>query len=176
MLRLLDGGVRIIGFALMGLIALTITWPWQSAIALVGLVALLALGRKRLREAESQRVLALDLHSMSPLDYEKHCAELLRVAGWSIRHVGRSGDQGVDVVAEMRGTRVALQAKKWAYRCSNLGVQQVFAGRALYGAHIAVVVAPHGFSRSAQQNAQANGVFLLHHGDLSRLERLARVP
>ena len=41
---------------------------------------------------------------------------------------------------------------------------------------IAVVVAPCGFTASAQELAASNGVHLLHHSALSTLERAARIP
>jgi restriction system protein len=146
---------------------------WSSAVALSALIGWGAVLQRRERLA---RLTAEHVPSMSPIEYELYIARLLLNAGWSARHVGSLGDQGVDVIAELRGTRVAVQAKKYSRPAGNSAVQEVVAGKRFHSCALAVVVAPNGYTRSAQQLAHANGVLLLCHDDLSRLEHLARVP
>jgi restriction system protein len=114
--------------------------------------------------------------SMSPVEYELFCVRLLAGAGWRVRHVGGLDDQGVDAVAELRGVRVAVQAKKYSRAAGNAAVQEVVAGKRFHSCVLGVVVAPNGYTRAAKQLADANGVLLLCHDDLPRLERLARIP
>jgi HJR/Mrr/RecB family endonuclease len=128
------------------------------------------------RRAHLARLTTDHVPSMSPIEYELYIARLLLNAGWSARHVGSLGDQGVDVIAELRGTRVAVQAKKYSRPVGNSAVQEVVAGKRYHSCALAVVVAPNSYTRAAKDLAHANGVLLLCHDDLHRLERLARVP
>jgi restriction system protein len=148
-------------------------WFWLSAGLFAAYVAwAFVLERRRLDAIRS------DSHvpSMSPIDYEMYVARLLNDAGWDVQHIGEVGDQGVDVIAELRGVRVAVQAKKYRSRAGNDAVQQVAAGKRYHRCAVAVVVAPNSYTRAAQELAHANGVLLLCHDELHDLERLARVP
>jgi restriction system protein len=144
--------------------------------AVVTLLCLLACWHIGRRERLKRVTWAPDVGSMSPVEYELHCADLLRRAGWRVRHVGAIGDQGVDVIAELRGIKAAVQCKRYAGRAGNDAVQQVVAGKRHYGAQIAVVVAPFGYTRAAEQLAHSNAALLMSHVDLARLEQVARVP
>lgn len=175
MFRLLTRYLDTLALGVCVLLALAWSYPWWAvgAIACAALLVRLAAYGKRI---ERERVLLLDLASMSPIEYEAHCAEVLRLAGWSVQHVGRQGDQGVDVIAELRGTRAAIQCKKYTRRAGNAAVQQIVAGKRHHAAQIAVVACPAGYTRAAQELADSNAVLLLTHTDLARLESIARVP
>jgi len=170
--RLLFGGIGIICIAALVLSALVAKHPWEFGTGFAVLAVLAWIGRKH----RPARVFALDVRAMSPVEYEQFCAEALRRAGWSVRHVGGLGDQGVDVIAELRGIRAAVQCKRYSGRAGNDAVQQVVAGKRHYGAQIAVVVAPFGYTRAAEQLAHSNAALLMSHSDLASLERVARVP
>ncbi len=144
---------------------------------LVGFIALVAHEARKQKRARFDALMR-DAHvpSMSPTDYEQFTARLLGQAGWSVRHVGRKGDQGADVVAELRGFKAVMQCKLYRAAVGSAAVQEVCAARLFYGAQIMVVVCPAGYTASAQALAAANGVHLLHHSALHRLERLARIP
>lgn len=114
--------------------------------------------------------------SMSPIEYEQFTARQLERAGWKVLHCGKPGDQGCDVLAELRGFRAVVQVKKYNNRAGNDAVQQATGARGFYKAHVMVVVAPNGFTRGAQDLAAGCGVHLLHHNELHTLERAARIP
>jgi restriction system protein len=141
---------------------------WSSAAALSALIGWGVVLRRRNPPS--------DVLLMSPVEYELFCARLLADAGWSVRHVGGLDDQGVDAVAELRGVRVAVQAKKYSRPAGNAAVQEVVAGKLYHRCVVAAVVCPVGYTRPAKQLAHANGVLLLCHDELHDLERLARVP
>ena len=46
---------------------------------------------------------------MDPIEYEQMVADSLTDLGWQTWLTKASGDQGIDVIAEMRGQRVAIQ-------------------------------------------------------------------
>lgn len=138
----------------------------------------------RLYKAEQAKQLATidarlrDEHvpSMSPREYEQFTARQLERAGWKVLHVGRHGDQGCDVLAEIRGFKAVCQCKLYRKRAGNDAVQQAVGSRRHYGAQVVVVVAPNGFTTSAQELAASNGVHLMHHSRLAMLESEARIP
>lgn len=130
-----------------------------------------------IEESEKQRLAPappIDVSQLSPLAYEDYCAVLLKEAGWRVRTTPRQ-DQGVDVVATLRGTTVAIQCKLYKNAVGNRAVQEVFAGRLHYGAHIAVVVSTASYTRSARELARSTNVLLLHHDQLASLETLAHI-
>lgn len=114
---------------------------------------------------------------MSPREYEQFAARLLEQAGWRVLHCGQAGDQGCDVLAELRGFKAVVQCKLYrTQRCGNAAVQQVVGARRHYGAQVMAVVAPSGFTRSAVALAATNGVHLMHHTALPGLASAARIP
>jgi restriction system protein len=172
MFRVISGGLLAIGLGLALLVGIAIEHPLPAA----GFAALLVVFVVHENERRKRRILGLDLATMSPIEYEAHCAELLRAAGWRVQVIGGTGDQGVDVIAELRGIRAAVQCKRYARAAGNSAVQQVAAGRRHHRCAVGVVCAPAGYTTAAQQLAHTNGVLLLSHVDLPALERLARVP
>ncbi len=108
---------------------------------------------------------------MNPTDYESMVAAALAGLGWTTQLTGGSGDQGIDMIASMRGKRVVIQCKRYTSAVGNSAVQEVFAGRAFVCADFAAVVSSAGFTRSAVELAERTNVVLLHHDDLAFLER-----
>lgn len=113
-----------------------------------------------------QAVEAEPLNSMSGADFEVHCAEILTRAGWSVVRNGRSGDQGVDLIASKSGLRVAIQCKRYAGSVGNKAVQEVFAGMSYESCHRAAVVSNAPFTASAVSLARTNRVLLLDQQSL----------
>lgn len=110
--------------------------------------------------------------NMSPAEYETFCADTLNNNGWDAKTTVATGDQGVDVIAEKGGIRVAIQCKKYSSAVGNKAVQEVAAGMSYWGADIAAVVSTAGYTRSARELASVHNVYLLHHDDLKDLEQI----
>ena len=109
---------------------------------------------------------------LEPGEYEHHCAELLRRAGWDAEVTGQSGDQGVDVLASSGDLLVAVQCKLYfANAIGNKAVQEAHAAAGFVDAGHAVVVSNADYTRSAEQLAAKLGVLLLHHSELPDLMR-----
>ena len=121
---------------------------------------------------ESKSSANVDPDSLSPTEYEAHCAKVLRLAGWRAQTTKATGDQGADVIAEKDGTRVVLQCKKYSQPVGNKAVQEVFAAMRFEHAQHAAVVSNADYTRAARQLAATNGVLLLHHEDLPELSQL----
>ena len=104
-------------------------------------------------------------------EFEVHCAEILQGQGWKTRLTKRSGDQGVDIVAERGGITVVFQCKWYNSVVGNGAVQEVHAGKGFAHADIGVVVSNANFTSSARELAHALGVLLLHHSQLGQFDR-----
>jgi restriction system protein len=125
-------------------------------------------------EARAQMLRTSDVSGLSPLAYEEYCAVMLRDAGWQAQTTPLQ-DQGVDVIATLRGVKVAIQCKMYAHPVGNRAVQEIVAGRVHYGAHVAVVVSTASYTAAARELASSTQVLLLHHDQLPMLERLAGI-
>jgi restriction system protein len=107
--------------------------------------------------------------ALDGLGYERQVGAALARAGFSVNFTPATGDQGVDIIAEREGEKVAVQCKNYASAVGNDAVQQVFAGGRFYGASRTVVIAPNGYTTSAKQLASSLGVACLHHNEIASL-------
>jgi restriction system protein len=107
---------------------------------------------------------------MTGREFELYCREILQEAGWHAVLTPGSGDQGADIIAEKDGRRVVIQCKFYSGTVGNKAVQEAYAAAAFQDAHYSVVVTNSVFTKSAHQLAHKNGVLLMHHADLSRLD------
>jgi len=110
------------------------------------------------------------VNEMSGVDYEKHCAQLLEAAGWSVSDTAVTGDQGVDLIATKNNSRVCIQCKCYSSPVGNKAVQEVSAGMTHWNGTHAVVVSNAGFTRAAKQLAESTGVVLIAETELANLE------
>lgn len=117
------------------------------------------------RSASLARIDKMDGH-----DFEHFTADLLRKLGYEHVEVTRgSGDQGVDVIAVKDGKRYAIQCKRYGQKLGNKPVQEVFAGKTIYGCSVAVVLTNNYFTDGAKEAAKATGVELWDRDTLRRM-------
>jgi hypothetical protein len=109
---------------------------------------------------------------MTALGFENYCADILRRQGWAARTTSRSGDQGVDVLADRAGVRVVLQCKFYSQAVGNKAVQEAFAAKAYASANFAAVVTNARFTNSAIKLGKATGTYLLHVSELESANHL----
>jgi hypothetical protein len=108
--------------------------------------------------------------TLSGIEYEDFCKEILAEHGWEVIKTIASGDQGVDLVATLDTKRVCIQCKRFASPVGNSAVQEVTAGKLHWHGTHAVVVSNAGFTKSAQALARSTGVLLMSHEELADLE------
>src|SRR5215211_69111 len=106
------------------------------------------------------------VRAMSGSQFELYVAGLLRAMGHNTRVLGGSGDQGVDLIVDYFGERVAVQCKNYAKPVGNKPVQEVFAGAKHHRCQQAWVVAPAGFTNGASELARSVGVQLFAAGSI----------
>jgi restriction system protein len=115
-----------------------------------------------------------DRHSVATGDDFEHFVKgELEDKGWLVRHTGKSGDQGADLIAEKDGFSVAVQCKLYAKPVGNKAVQEVLAAQRYYATQMAMVVSNAAFTKAATQLAQSANVVLVHTSDLDQIDNLA---
>jgi Restriction endonuclease len=97
---------------------------------------------------------------MSGTQFELFVADLLRALGHQVVVRGGTGDQGVDLIVNPRGERIAVQCKHHAKPVGNRPVQEVYAGARHHRCVEAWVVAPAGYTRGARALAKSTRVSL----------------
>ena len=84
--------------------------------------------------------------------------------------IGRSGDQGGDLIANKNGERILIQAKCYRdWSTGNMAVQQVVGAMKLYNCNKAKVVTTSYFTKEAISLAKANGTELISREQLQEL-------
>jgi restriction system protein len=105
--------------------------------------------------------------SMTPLEYELHCAKAFSLAGWSTTMTPKTGDQGADIVLKYHDLAGVVQCKLYGQPVGNSAVQEVIAAREYYQASIAIVVSNAAYTTAARQLAAIANVVLLHHDEIA---------
>ena len=115
---------------------------------------------KEIEETENN-VSAKNIDKLSGLEFENWCATLLKNNGFENVEVTKSsGDQGVDILAQKNDIKYAIQCKCYSTDLGNSPVQEVHAGKSMYGCHVAVVMTNRHFTSGAKELAKATGVLL----------------
>lgn len=103
-------------------------------------------------------------------DFEQFTANLLRKLGYErVQVTPGSGDQGVDVIAVKDGKKYAIQCKRYNQKLGNKPVQEVHAGKTIYGCNVAVVMTNNYFTDGGKEAARALGVELWDRDTLRRM-------
>lgn len=111
------------------------------------------------------------VRSMTGAQFENFTADLFRAMGHQAVVLGGAGDQGVDVIVNRRGERVAVQCKNHKKPVGNRPVQEVYAGARHHRCVEACVVAPAGYTRGAIALASSTGVSLYDADTVRQLIR-----
>lgn len=171
------------GLVLVGIVAVVLTLSllaslpaWLSAsLVLLGFLGLGVAGIAWMLSRRSQRPdpaelaqLLANVRLMSGPEFEAFMANVFEAVGHRATVLGGSGDQGVDILLNVNGQKVAVQCKNYARPVGNTPVQEVFAGGRHHGCEQAWVVAPAGYTQGARALAASVGVLLY---DASAIQR-----
>lgn len=115
----------------------------------------------------------IDIDSMSGPDFERFCADLLRIHGYTdIYLTPASGDHGIDITAEKDSLKWGFQCKRWSdTKVDNTTVAQTYTGKALYDCDIVAIITTSGFTRQAESEAKQLGVKLWGRNRVKELMR-----
>lgn len=108
--------------------------------------------------------------TMTGEQFERFCASILSDNGYSNVTVTKgSGDHGVDILAFLGGQKYAIQCKRYNKNIGNKAVQEVYSGKSIYNAQIAVVITNQFFTKQAKFDANKLGVRLWDRNTLNTL-------
>lgn len=110
---------------------------------------------------EKTRLLGIEAGRLYPDEFERYIGDIFCHLGFTIEVTGKSGDQGVDVIACRGPLRVAIQAKRYIDSVGNSAIQQVYAGMAYHRCDRCIVVSTSNFTPGAIALAQRTGCILL---------------
>jgi restriction system protein len=103
-------------------------------------------------------------------DFEKLIYRLSNAMGYSTEWIGKSGDQGGDLIANRNGKRLLIQAKCYRdWSTGNEAVQQVVGAMKFYDCSEATVITTSYFTPEAIILAKANNIELIAKGRLQEL-------
>lgn len=111
-----------------------------------------------------------ELDNLDGISFEELACEILMANGFEIaENTPASGDYGVDILAQREGMSYAIQCKRYLEPVGLEAVQQVYAGRAYYECHVAVVLTNQRFTANAKHLADKLGVVLWDRETLRNL-------
>lgn len=108
------------------------------------------------------------IDNLTPFEFEEWIARFLRIAGYRAYATKKTGDYGVDVIAENYNTKIAVQVKKFSKPVGIKAVQEVISGMDYYNCYEGWVVttAPN-FTQAAKNLAKTRNVKLYNKNDLA---------
>lgn len=110
-----------------------------------------------------------DIDRLGGTDFELHLRELFLAEGYDVRHTGRPGGFGADLLLRRTGMLTVVQAKRSITRVGVSAIQQAHGALHLYGAQHAMVVTSWYFTRAAEELAERTRVELWDRGMLAEL-------
>ncbi len=105
-------------------------------------------------------------NDMNGHEYEHFVSEIINELGYESYVTKGSGDQGVDVIAEVNNYKIAIQCKHYNSKVSNKAIQEIHAAKGIYDCDFALVVSNNDYTKSAREAAAKLDVNLLHHEDI----------
>ena len=127
------------------------------------------------KEKQPEKVITVEgiltnVDAMEGIQFEHYCGDLLKANGFSnIKYTEVTGDQGVDITAEKDNIKYAIQCKRYSSDVGNQAVQEVFAGKTMYGCDIGIVMTNGHFTSGAKALAKATHVALWDREILSNM-------
>ena len=108
--------------------------------------------------------------AMNGSAFEFFCGKLLESNGFiNVDLIAKTGDQGVDIVAEKDSVRYAFQCKCYSSDLGNSPIQEVYAGKEMYGCHVGVVMTNQHFTNGAKALAEKTHVLLWDRETLEKM-------
>jgi hypothetical protein len=137
-------------------------------LAAIGITGLLGRRSARLRD-NVRRSDMDDLDWMPGVEFEHYLVHLFVAEGYAVRHTGRPGDYGADLLLRLGDALTVVQAKRTATPVGVGAVQEAVAARPHYSAQAAMVVTTSYFTPNAEALAASNSVELWDRNRLAEV-------
>ena len=103
---------------------------------------------------------------LSGVEFESIVGEIYKTKGYKITFTPSTGDYGVDVIAELNNTKLAIQVKRYSRPVGVKAIQEVASGAQFYKADKAVVVTNSTFTDNAKKMSNKLKVQLVDRNSL----------
>jgi restriction system protein len=118
---------------------------------------------------ESISILPKKFSELSGSDFENLLYRLFGAMGYAVQKTGKTGDQGGDLIANLSGQRIVIQAKRYTSTVGNSAVQEAVAAQKYYDCNKVMVVTNSSFTKEAIELARVNNVELIGGAKLGEL-------
>lgn len=109
------------------------------------------------------------IDQMNGIEFESLIGQIYKKLGYNVTLTKKTGDQGVDIIAENPFEKIAIQAKRSNYQINNKAVQEVVAGKNYYKCTKGIVITNSYFTTSANDLAAKNNIQLINRNGLKKL-------
>lgn len=124
---------------------------------------------KKLQEAILNSNIS-QIDKLNPYDFEEWVARLMRLLGHNAKTTKKSGDYGLDVIAEKDYKKIGIQVKKFNQPVGIKAVQEVLSGITYYDCSEGwVITSANSFTNAAINLANKNNIRLFTRNDLALL-------
>lgn len=102
-------------------------------------------------------------------EFELYLQNLFRELNYKVKHCGKSGDQGGDLIVKKGNITYVIQAKYYTHKLDNTPIQEVVGAIRFYNANRGVVITNSTFTKKAIELANTNRIILINGDDLEKL-------
>lgn len=112
--------------------------------------------------------------SLRGTEFELWLQEVYQSRGYRVKHVGRPGDDGADLILQKDRWTIVIQAKGVGNKVNNRAVDQAHAAKSILDANEAWVVTNNFFTDPARKHAKGCHVRLYDRNSLDRYLKTGR--
>ncbi len=102
-------------------------------------------------------------------EFELYLQNLFRELNYKVKHCGKSGDQGGDLIVKKGNITYVIQAKYYTHKLDNTPIQEVVGAIRFYNANRGVVITNSTFTKKAIELENTNRIILINGDDLEKL-------
>lgn len=102
-------------------------------------------------------------------EFELYLQNLFRELNYKVKHCGKSGNQGGDLIVKKGNITYVIQAKYYTHKLDNTPIQEVVGAIRFYNANRGVVITNSTFTKKAIELANTNRIILINGDDLEKL-------
>lgn len=119
------------------------------------------------KEEKSLKYNMMNLHSGN--DFELYLVNLFRELNYKVKHCGKTGDQGGDLIVSKNDITYVVQAKYYSNKLDNTSIQEVVGAIRFYNTDKGIVITNSTFTSKAKELAEANKIILIDGEGLKKL-------
>lgn len=115
------------------------------------------------------RLLQQNWKAMRDPEWERFLGTVFTTLEATVRHLGKSRDEGIDMIVELGNNRYAVVAIAYVPSVDTRSVEQAIAGRSAFQCNWCTVITNSLFTPSAMELAKRNGCILIGENEIPAL-------